>query len=312
MSNEALGGVIAKLRKEKGVTQEELAKSVGVSTQAVSKWENGGLPDSELLPSIADFFGVSIDTLFGRNIAAYGDIENALARKITEGEPNERFQTAMDMCWVIHKALFGEISSSLSDYEACLKELDKHTDNDMLSSFCHDDGFTLLNISRKLPYFFLAPDSPDKAAFFKRTGINYDALYKDFPIPTDAMTPEIIAKYTETIDIDYVSLFKIFSDQAVFDTMVLLHTRDRAKAFTSNLLVKNLNIDNGKALEVIKALQKYNIINTTQLEMDDMLQEVYSLSPEPFFIPLLIAAQRFITPKVFFHYIEGRKKPYLA
>jgi len=48
MSIEAIGKQIASLRKEKGARQEELAKYVGVSAQAVSKWENGGVPDIEL------------------------------------------------------------------------------------------------------------------------------------------------------------------------------------------------------------------------------------------------------------------------
>ena len=50
MCIETIGKQIASLRKEKGIKQEELAKYVGVSTQAVSKWENGGGPDIELLP----------------------------------------------------------------------------------------------------------------------------------------------------------------------------------------------------------------------------------------------------------------------
>ena len=53
------------LRKEKKVTQEQLAGHLGVSAQAVSKWENGNYPESDLLPAIADFFGVSIDYLYG-------------------------------------------------------------------------------------------------------------------------------------------------------------------------------------------------------------------------------------------------------
>ena len=63
---QTIGVQIAKLRKEKNITQEELAKNLDVSAQAVSKWENGGAPDLELLPKIADYFGVSIDYLFGR------------------------------------------------------------------------------------------------------------------------------------------------------------------------------------------------------------------------------------------------------
>ena len=68
MGIDMIGKQIAAMRKEKGIRQEELAVFAGVSTQAVSKWENGGVPDTELIPKIADFFSVSIDTLFGREL----------------------------------------------------------------------------------------------------------------------------------------------------------------------------------------------------------------------------------------------------
>ncbi|MCR5330327.1 MAG: helix-turn-helix transcriptional regulator [Lachnospiraceae bacterium] len=54
------------LRKEAGLTQEQLASKFGVSAQAVSKWENGSFPEGDLIPKIADHFGVSIDYLYGR------------------------------------------------------------------------------------------------------------------------------------------------------------------------------------------------------------------------------------------------------
>ena len=57
---------IKRFRNKKGLTQEQLGASVGVSMQAVSKWERGGTPDIELLPAIADVLDVSIDELFGR------------------------------------------------------------------------------------------------------------------------------------------------------------------------------------------------------------------------------------------------------
>ena len=57
---------IRKYRKEAGLTQEQLAERFGVSFQAVSRWENGTTyPDIELLPAIAEFFGVGIDELMG-------------------------------------------------------------------------------------------------------------------------------------------------------------------------------------------------------------------------------------------------------
>ena len=55
---------ISVLRKQAGITQEDLANKLNVSNQAVSKWEAGKCcPDIEILPELAAFFGVSIDEL---------------------------------------------------------------------------------------------------------------------------------------------------------------------------------------------------------------------------------------------------------
>jgi transcriptional regulator with XRE-family HTH domain len=61
-----IAATIRALRKEKGITQEELANDIGVTAQAVSKWERSeGYPDITLLPDMAAYFGVSLDTLCG-------------------------------------------------------------------------------------------------------------------------------------------------------------------------------------------------------------------------------------------------------
>lgn len=61
----SIGRTIQCLRKAKGVTQEKMAQQIGVTFQAISKWENEyTLPDIMLLPAIAEYFGVSIDDLF--------------------------------------------------------------------------------------------------------------------------------------------------------------------------------------------------------------------------------------------------------
>ncbi|MDR0937236.1 MAG: helix-turn-helix domain-containing protein [Oscillospiraceae bacterium] len=57
---------IRRLRRERGITQEKLADSLGVTTQAVSKWERGeAFPDMTLILPIAGYFGVTTDELFG-------------------------------------------------------------------------------------------------------------------------------------------------------------------------------------------------------------------------------------------------------
>lgn len=59
-----IGEIIKKLRKERDITQEEFAEFIGVSSQSVSRWENSlCYPDIELIPVIANFFGVSTDML---------------------------------------------------------------------------------------------------------------------------------------------------------------------------------------------------------------------------------------------------------
>lgn len=75
MEQNILGTTISSLRKEKGMTQDALAKQLGVTFQAVSKWENGlSCPDIVMLPELADLFGVSIDALFGRAPLAPEDL----------------------------------------------------------------------------------------------------------------------------------------------------------------------------------------------------------------------------------------------
>ncbi len=60
-----IGQTIRALRKERGLTQEQLACAIGVSFQAVSKWENHlTLPDITLAPVIASYFGITMDELF--------------------------------------------------------------------------------------------------------------------------------------------------------------------------------------------------------------------------------------------------------
>lgn len=82
-----VGEIIKHLRKEKDITQDELADILGVSCQSVSRWECGMCyPDMELLPVISAFFGVTVDKLLGVN------------EKIEQNKVNEylkRFQKAI-------------------------------------------------------------------------------------------------------------------------------------------------------------------------------------------------------------------------
>jgi len=103
-NNQSIGTTIAALRKEKGATQEELAIAVGISPQAVSKWENGGSPDVEMLPAIADFFEIPIDKLFGRTSGAT-TLYEALRDYVNEPGQFKGFDRALKMFEAIQRGL---------------------------------------------------------------------------------------------------------------------------------------------------------------------------------------------------------------
>ena len=87
--NESIGIIIMRLRKEHGMTQDQLANALGITFQAVSKWENGvSSPDISTLPLLADLFGVTVDQLLGRDaLPAAEERLDALVPVETQPEP---------------------------------------------------------------------------------------------------------------------------------------------------------------------------------------------------------------------------------
>ncbi len=129
------GEKIKQLRQNQGLTQEQLARQLGVTAQAVSKWENGSnMPDITLLTDIADCFGVTVDELLR-------------GMKVSTGQSLQRY---------VHSHEFQSLSDDeklgyLWDYQR------KHPGNavvaDLLSS--------VVNIpkEKKLPLMYYACDS---------------------------------------------------------------------------------------------------------------------------------------------------------
>lgn len=284
-----IGSVISELRKTKGVTQEELAKYVGVSAQAVSKWENGGVPDTELLPKIADYFNISTDVLFGREHIGK-DVSAAIYEHISKHDFNSplRFSEGFELCWALERALFirndihkdfGTIDASkdrIADYEKRLKET-AQTYSQVYSNY----GFTLMGVANRLQYFLMVPEIKDKRV------VLFDGI-------------------------DYKSFFEILSKEDLFQALLLLYGRDSCKYFTENLLVRELSIDQERALELIRLLKKINLVTTRELELDDMVRDVYIFVPNTAFIALLIFAREMIDRPNNFSYNTGfRTKPFL-
>ena len=99
---------IAFFRKKRGITQEELANALGVTNQAVSKWESGKCaPDIQLLPDIAEYFNISIDELFGHSVNS--DISTKIQ---PPKETSSKLDTAIDIA-----SKKGYISSSILQFK---------------------------------------------------------------------------------------------------------------------------------------------------------------------------------------------------
>ena len=101
-----IGKQIKKYRTQKGLTQEQLGQLLGVTTQAVSKWERGGTPDAELLPDISQALGVSIDALFGREEQR---LTASLALQICQMKNENAYRYAFRICRAIEIGFMQDI-----------------------------------------------------------------------------------------------------------------------------------------------------------------------------------------------------------
>lgn len=151
-----LGENIKKLRLERNITQETLAEFLGVTFQSVSRWERGeGYPDITLLPSIASFFDVTVDSLLGTDEAKRED----KMRKYLELYDNIRLKEANSVFAEFKKAVkefpgdfrilirYMELLETEKgypldpDYEKTSKEL--MSDYEKIQKYCTDDSIRI-------------------------------------------------------------------------------------------------------------------------------------------------------------------------
>lgn len=135
--NLTIGETIKKLRNQKNVTQEKLAESLGVTPQAISRWESGaGYPAIDYLPDLAAFFEISVDELLGVKLSKREARREEIYTQIKRFEEENGFNEdpgAVDMLRQAHAEFPGDrkISYALAR-ELCYERYEENPDQTVL------------------------------------------------------------------------------------------------------------------------------------------------------------------------------------
>ena len=111
----AICQTIVKYRKAAGLSQQKLGELVGVSPQAISRWENGGMPDAASMPKLAQVLGCSLDDLYGVSTSVPSNIEDLITRELRRLPEDDRLKRGISIAWHVLKIL---ISSGFSSDES--------------------------------------------------------------------------------------------------------------------------------------------------------------------------------------------------
>ena len=121
--NITIGENIKKLRNQKGITQERLAESIGVTPQAISRWESeSGYPAIEYLPDLAGFFGISVDELLGVKLSERESRRENIYTTINHIEDCGYNPSAIDLLREAHADFPSDMKISLSLAKALCSE----------------------------------------------------------------------------------------------------------------------------------------------------------------------------------------------
>ena len=226
-----LGQQIKKYRMDKGITQEQLGQLVGVTTQAVSKWECGGTPDAELLPNLAAALGVSIDALFGKEEESPA---LSLARKLLAMPNDEAFRYAFSLCWATMVGLTADpipdgFLKQHIDFENAYVEISA-----TFGRIAHDAGIGIARMTPDFRHFFLMPEP--------RGGLS---------------------AHLNSLD-KLCQVFEVFADKTALKVLVSMYTRLNTPVDTS-LIEKLSGLPAADVERSLDALWRANLVKRTEI-----------------------------------------------
>lgn len=287
-----IGENIAAIRKERGLTQEQLARMVGVSAQAVSKWENGGTPDAELLPAIADRLEVTIDSLYGRSREQTESMEVILSRWLNTIPGEQRMVKLYEVLTRSFQYSYagtdeGDLQTLVNSIYGCapLKSCYMN-DNEgpvwMRAYVDSDYGLQLGIPSEDFPMFFLMP----------RPACGFEANLGE--------------------NEDYRELFKALALPGSLELLRSLYRR--ANNYCSVAAAAGFaGLETEQAAAAMEALEKCHLLKKEQVELEQGPVAVYSVHDNGAFVPFMLFA-RWLREKgdAWFTAWSDRKIPLLA
>ena len=255
---------IAALRKERGLTQEQLGKMAGVSSQAVGKWEKGGAPDVELLPVLSRQLGVTMDALFGLEGGEQVDVEDAVGRWL-RGFPNkERMGQFCRLVWASVKYFLPDGLSlpEIGYLETCQPDLGDD-DRLMLSQCWGGDGILLDIHAEDLSFVTLWP-KPEKG-------------YAQWFAPKS----------------EYRRLFALLARPGCLELLEYLHSR-KLSYFSPIVAAKHLKMPRETAEELLDAMAERSILRSVNLEVEDGEVKAYRVAEPLKLVPFLYLTRCFM------------------
>lgn len=236
----ALNEKLKDLRTNKGLTQAQLGKLLDINPKVISKWENGeSLPQSELLPLLADIFDIGIDELFGRNHA-----ENIDSRAIVRKYGYENAYSIADIQSLVSYLILGMQER---------QNLDMGCYSDEALNNISDDLLSLIEAKDTRPQCY-SPNKIDSV-------VNY--MCGDFIITTLWQCDE--GKFAEIMRDNYPAMKSVFEFFALENAEKLLaHFLSLTNSFSFTLehLVESVGADEATAKKFLELLFSLNSTST--------------------------------------------------
>ena len=251
-------------RKAAKLSQEELAAQVGVSRQAVSKWEKGGAPDVELLPALADRLGVTIDALFGREGGAVEDMEGTLIRWLISLPEGQRISELCRLAW----------SSSRAIMNHCM-------DTVTMPELKYSEGCTV-RVGGEDVLLRVAVDIKEGLLF----GVGSEELsfMSIWPRPEKGYEA-----YFASMD-EYRTLFAVLSRPGCLELLEYLNSQT-SRLYVPEALAAALQMPQQEVETILQALLALHVMHKKELQLADGLTSAYTLFQGATLVPFLYMAR---------------------